>query len=79
MTATRLALPFLKAADIVDITVIDPPPHGPERSDPGGLLCQMLVRHGIKAGIESLPPAVRRAVLHAAMILPALIYASSEP
>jgi CelD/BcsL family acetyltransferase involved in cellulose biosynthesis len=40
---------------------------------------QSRVRHGIKAGIESLPPAVRRAVLHAAMILPALIYASSEP
>ena len=50
MTATRLALPFLKAAETVNITVIDPPPHGPERSDPGGLLCQLLVRHGEPRG-----------------------------
>ncbi len=49
MVAARRALPFLKQADLVTITVIDPPTHGPERSDPGGLLCQMLVRHGVKA------------------------------
>lgn len=54
MTATRLALPFLKAAETVNITVIDPPPHGPERSDPGGLLCQLLVRHGVHADVSVL-------------------------
>lgn len=54
MTATRLALPMLKAAEMVNITVIDPPAHGPERSDPGGLLCQMLVRHGVHAEVSVL-------------------------
>ena len=34
---------------VANIAVIDPPQHGPERSDPGGLLCQMLVRHGVRA------------------------------
>lgn len=60
MAATRLALPFLKAADMVDITVIDPPPHGPERSDPGGLLCQMLVRQGVKAEVSVLARSLPR-------------------
>lgn len=60
MTATRLALPFLKAAEMVDITVIDPPPHGPERSDPGGLLCQMLVRHGVHAEVSVLARSLPR-------------------
>lgn len=60
MTATRLALPLLKAAQIVDITVVDPPPHGPERSDPGGLLCQMLVRHGVHAEVSVLARSLPR-------------------
>ncbi|QYK41803.1 MAG: universal stress protein [Paracoccaceae bacterium] len=54
MAATRAALPFLRAAEMVSITVVDPPSHGPERSDPGGLLCQMLVRHGVKAEVSVL-------------------------
>lgn len=60
MTATRAALPFLKAAQMVDITVVDPPPHGPERSDPGGLLCQMLVRHGVHAEVSVLARSLPR-------------------
>lgn len=60
MTATRMALPFLKAAEMVDITVVDPPPHGPERSDPGGLLCQMLVRHGVHAEVSVLARSLPR-------------------
>lgn len=40
---------------------------------------QRQIRHGLKAGIESLPPWLRRALLYAAALLPALIYASSEP
>lgn len=36
------------------------------------------VRHGLKAGIESLPPKLRRPLLAAATILPALLYASSD-
>ena len=54
MTAVRRAMPFLVAADSVEITVVDPSPHGPERSDPGGALCQMLTRHGVNASIAVL-------------------------
>lgn len=54
MVAARRALPFLKAADSVNITVIDPPTHGEERSDPGGMLCQMLTRHGVHAEVSVL-------------------------
>ena len=60
MVATRAALPFLKAADRVDITVIDPPTHGAERSDPGGLLCQMLVRQGVHAEVSVLARSLPR-------------------
>lgn len=54
MVAVRRALPLLLAADAVEITVVDPSPNGPERSDPGGALCQMLTRHGVKAEIAVL-------------------------
>lgn len=60
LAATRAALPFLKAADQVVITVIDPGAHGPERSDPGGLLCQMLVRHGVPAEVSVLAKTLPR-------------------
>jgi len=60
IAATRLALAFLKSAERVDITVIDPPQHGPERSDPGGLLCQMLVRHGVHAEVSVLARSLPR-------------------
>ncbi len=60
MIATRRALPLLKMADSVIITVIDPPAHGPERSDPGGMLCQMLVRHGVKAEVAVLARSLPR-------------------
>ncbi|WP_435257567.1 universal stress protein [Thioclava sp. FR2] len=60
MAAVRKALPFLKSADLVDITVVDPPNHGPERSDPGGMLCQMLVRHGVRAEVSVLAKTLPR-------------------
>ncbi|RLL64537.1 universal stress protein [Paenirhodobacter hankyongi] len=60
MSAIRKALPFLKAAELVDITVIDPPPHGPERSDPGGQLSQMLARHGVHAEVSVLAKTMPR-------------------
>lgn len=60
MAAVRRALPFLKRADLVSITVIDPPAHGAERSDPGGMLCQMLVRHGVKAEVSVLARTMPR-------------------
>ncbi|MEZ5756087.1 MAG: universal stress protein, partial [Paracoccaceae bacterium] len=60
MVAVRKALPMLKQADMVNIAVIDPPQHGAERSDPGGMLCQMLVRHGVKAEVSVLARTLPR-------------------
>lgn len=60
MVATHRALPFLTRADHVTILVVDPPTHGPERSDPGGLLCQMLVRHGVRAEVSVLARTLPR-------------------
>lgn len=54
LTATRAALSLLKAAAMVDITIVDPPTHGPERSDPGGMLSQLLSRHGVHAEVSVL-------------------------
>ncbi len=60
MTAIRKALPFLVAAEQVRIVVIDPPQHGPERSDPGGLLSQLLARHGVACEIDVLSKTMTR-------------------
>lgn len=60
MNAIRKALPQLKAAETVDITIIDPPAHGPERSDPGGALSQMLARHGVHAEVSVLAKTLPR-------------------
>jgi nucleotide-binding universal stress UspA family protein len=60
LVATRRAMPFLRRAETVQIVVIDPPPHGSERSDPGGLLCQLLVRHGVKAEVSVLAKSLPR-------------------
>ncbi|MAU51844.1 MAG: universal stress protein [Roseovarius sp.] len=58
--ATRAALPLLRAAEIVHVVVIDPPVHGPNRSDPGGLLSQYLARHGVKVEIDVLSKTLPR-------------------
>ncbi|KUJ79090.1 universal stress protein [Ruegeria profundi] len=60
MRAIRRALPFLIQADLVRIVVIDPPRHGPDRSDPGGMLSQMLARHGVKCEIDVLSKTMAR-------------------
>ena len=51
LRAIRLAMPLLQKARNVYIAIIDPPTHGPERSDPGGALSQMLSRHGVRADV----------------------------
>lgn len=61
LRATRAALPLLKAATAVNITIIDPPAHGPERSDPGGLLSQLLSRHGVHAEVSVLAKTLPKA------------------
>ena len=60
MTAIRHALPFLQKAEIARIVVIDPPTHGPDRSDPGGMLSQMLARHGVQCEIDVLSKTMTR-------------------
>lgn len=60
LSAIRRALPMLQRAGVVDITVIDPPAHGPERSDPGGLLSQWLSRHGVRAEVSVLARTLPR-------------------
>ena len=60
LTAIRKALPFLIKAELVRVVVIDPPQHGPERSDPGGMLCQMLARHGVTCEIDVLSRSLSR-------------------
>ncbi len=60
LAAVRKALPLLQAAESANIVVIDPPQHGPDRSDPGGMLSQMLGRHGVKAEISVLAKTMPR-------------------
>jgi nucleotide-binding universal stress UspA family protein len=60
MSAVRAAMPLLSAARMVDIAVIDPRPHGPERSDPGGGLSEMLARHGARTEVSVLAKTLPR-------------------
>lgn len=60
LNAVRAALPVLKFAEAVHVAVIDPPTHGPNRSDPGGMLSQYLSRHGIRAEIDVLSKTLPR-------------------
>lgn len=60
MAAIRRALPILKRATMVDITIVDPPAHGPERSDPGGMLSQWLSRHDVRAEVSVLARTLPR-------------------
>jgi nucleotide-binding universal stress UspA family protein len=52
--AAKRALPLLRAAELVDVAVIDPPLAGAERSDPAGPLCQFLARHGVRVEVSVL-------------------------
>lgn len=60
LTAVRAALPVLKAAKVVNITIVDPPAHAPDRSDPGGAISQMLARHGVRAEVSVLAKTMPR-------------------
>ena len=54
LNAVRASLPMMRQAQTVHVAVIDPPTHGPTRSDPGGMLAQYLARHGIKVEVNVL-------------------------
>ena len=60
LSAIRAALPLLREAGSVQIVVIDPPVHGPGRSDPGGQLAAWLSRHGIRPDIDVLARTMPR-------------------
>jgi nucleotide-binding universal stress UspA family protein len=60
LSAIRKAVPLLKKANHVDIVLVDPPVHSPERSDPGGGLCMMLSRHGVRAEVSILSRTLPR-------------------
>ena len=60
LSAIRAALPLLIAADVVHVVVIDPPRHGPDRSDPGGQLSQYLARHGVRPEVDVLSKTLPR-------------------
>ena len=60
LRAVRSALPLLTTARSAHIVVIDPPKHGPTRSDPGGQLSQFLARHGVKVEIDVLSKTMPR-------------------
>lgn len=60
LVAVRAALPMLKNADLVRVVVVNPPAHGPNRSDPGGMLSQFLSRHGVKVEIDVLSKTLPR-------------------
>ncbi|MCB1335092.1 MAG: universal stress protein [Roseivivax sp.] len=60
LRAVRAALPLLIGADVVHIVVIDPPQHGPNRSDPGGQLSQFLSRHGVSCEVDVLSKTMPR-------------------
>lgn len=60
LNAVRAALPLLRNADAVHVVIVDPPVHGPNRSDPGGLLSQYLSRHGVRVEIDVLSKTMPR-------------------
>ncbi|KCV81210.1 UspA domain-containing protein [Actibacterium atlanticum] len=60
LAALRAALPLLQQAEMVNIAVVDPPQHGPDRSDPGGLVSQWLGRHGVRTEISVLAKTMPR-------------------
>lgn len=60
LSAVRGALPYLKAAEKVNIAIIDPPAHGATRSDPGGALAEVLARHGVNCDVSVLARTMPR-------------------
>lgn len=60
LRAVRAALPLMRAAREVHVVIIDPPQHGPGRSDPGGLLSQYLARHGLRVEVDILSRTLPR-------------------
>lgn len=54
LSAIKAALPMLKTADLVNITVVDPRSNGAHGAEPGIELGKMLSRHGVEVEISIL-------------------------
>lgn len=54
MSSARGAIPLIAEATNAEITIIDPPIHGHDRSDPGGRLASYLVRFGARTDVAVL-------------------------
>lgn len=57
--AIRGAMGFLKAADSVELTLIDPLPSESGQDDPGADMALMLSRHGVNVTVAQVPSAGR--------------------
>lgn len=60
LTAIRAALPFISAAETVEIVIINPARHDTDRSDPGSAISTMLARHGVNVEVSILPRTVSK-------------------
>jgi len=60
LATVRKSISALQAAQRTEIVLVDPPSHSPERSDPGGSVCIMLARHGIKSEVSILAKTMPR-------------------
>lgn len=62
LNAVRAALPLLKSAEEVHVVVVDPPKHGSDQADPGGMLSQYLARHDVTVTVDLLPNTMPRVI-----------------
>jgi len=58
LTAIRAALPFIQAADKVEVVIIGPARHDSDRADPGVAISTMLARYGANVEVTVLPQSV---------------------
>ena len=58
LTAIRAALPFIQAADKVEVVIIAPARHDSDRADPGAAISTMLARYGANVDVTVLPRSV---------------------
>lgn len=60
LDAVKKSLPLLQEAELVDITIIDPPTHDAKRAQPGTHLALFLNRHGVTTQITILAKTMPR-------------------
>jgi len=60
MAAVRKSLPILRGADLVRIVTVGPATHRADETDPGGMLSQMLARHGVTCEVDVLGKTLPR-------------------